>query len=181
MSNTNGLLNFFNGNVNNKEEIVTVNNYHFWFDRGRFDEWCVHCQKPDGSMWFAYDREYLSWIRNMAKFHGVDKVYNDFVTVYNSVDYYFDMKEGYETVCEVASHYKSKESTEHWWTYFWMAMVAEERKENAIVGKRIKRLAVYNLLFDDYKMSYVLKYMNTRYNPSMDWMVLDRLCYERGF
>ena len=172
---------FFKSNVNNKEEIVTINDYHFWFDRGNFDEWCVHCMKPDGKMWFAYDSEYLSWIKRMAKFHGKDKVYKDFISIYNSACYNFNMKNGYEVIKEVASHYPSKDTTEHWWTYFWMTMVAEERKENAIVGKKIKRLAVHNLLYDNYKLSYVLKYMDTRRNPNMNWRVLDDLCYERGF
>lgn len=170
---------FFNSNVNNKEEIVTSNDYHFWFDTGNIDDWCVHCLKPDGKMWFAYDREYLSWIRKMAKFYGTDKVYDDFVKVYDSVKYDFNMGDAYDIIHEVSGHYNG--NTEHYWTYFWMTMVAEERKENAIVGKRIKRLAVYNLLFDKYKLSYVLTYMDTRRNKGMNWRILDELCYERGF
>lgn len=177
---------FKKSNINNKEEIVTDNDYHFWFDYGNFDEWCVHCKKPNGKMWFAYDREYLAWIRNMARFHGKEKVYNDFIKIYDMAKYDFNMKDAYSVIREVDSHYpykknrkrddNDKRSAEQWWTYFWMTMVAEERKENAIVGKRIKRLAVYNLLFDEYKLSYVLKYM-----VNMDWQKLDEYCYERGF
>ena len=174
---------FNQSNINNKEEIVTDNGFHFWFDYGNFDEWCVHCKRPTGKMWFAYDSEYLTWIRRMGKRYGEDRVYNDFVKIYDVANYDFNMKQAYKVIHEVDSNYPYKNNTsgEEWWTYFWMTMVAEERKENAIVGKRIKRLAVHNLLFDKWKLSYVLTYMDTRRNPNMSWRKLDKYCYERGF
>ena len=154
------------------EYIYTANKYLFWFGEGNIDEWCVYCIKPNKKTWFAYDHEYLSWIRKMGKFHGENKIYDSFIRIYNNVSYNYDMIEGYEVIKDVSSDYPR---TEHYWTWFWMTMVAEERKENAILGKRIKRLGVYNILFDKYKLRYITSYM-----VGMKWYDLEELMMERG-
>ena len=154
------------------EYIYTDNKYLFWFGEGNIDEWCVYCVKPNHKTWFAYDHEYLSWIRKMGKFHGEKKVYDSFVRIYDSVSYDFNMDDGYEVVCDVSKDYRK---TDHFWCWFWMTMVAEERKENAILGKRIKRLGVYNMLFDKYKLQHVTSYM-----VGMKWYDLEDLMVERG-
>lgn len=154
------------------EYILTDNNYLFWFGEGNIDEWCVYCVKPNCRTWFAYDHEYLSWIRKMGKFHGDDKVYDSFVRIFDNVSYDYDMIDGYRVICDVAKDYHH---TDHFWAWFWMTMVAEERKENAILGKRIKRLGVYNVLFDKYKMSYITTYM-----VGMRYYDLEELMIERG-
>lgn len=154
------------------EYIHTNNNYLFWFGEGNIDEWCVYCVKPNKRTWFAYDHEYLSWIKKMGRFHGDDKVYDSFNLIFDNVCYDYDMIDGYNVISDVAGDYNR---TEHFWTWFWMTMVAEERKENAILGKRIKKLGVYNVLFDKYKISYI-----TRYMVGMKYYDLEKLMIERG-
>ena len=56
-----------------------------------------------------------------------------------------------------------------------MTMLAECKKENAILKKRIKKLGVYNLLFDKYSIDYVTTYMRNQ-----TWRDLDKLMKERG-
>ena len=164
----------------NKEDIIlekedyllTDNNYLFWFGEGNIDEWCVYCVKPNNRTWFAYDHEYLSWIRKMGKFHGEEKVYTSFCKIFDNVSYDYNMNDGYQIVHEVSKEYNN---TDHFWAWFWMTMIAEERKENAILGKRIKRLGVYNILFDKYKLKHIVKYM-----VGMKWYDLEDLMIERG-
>ena len=152
--------------------LLTDNNYLFWFGEGNIDEWCVYCVKPNNRTWFAYDSEYLSWIKKMGKFHGEQKVYDSFCRIFDNVHYNFNMGDGYNIVCEVSKDYHR---TGHFWAWFWMTMIAEERKDNAILGKRIKRLGVYNMLFDKYKLGYVTQYM-----VGKKWYELEALMDERG-
>ena len=115
----------------------------------------------------------MHWIRVLGKQYGEDKVYEDFLKVYNVSVFDYDDDRAYEVIQEVASHYHGK--TEHWWSIFYKTMVAEERKENSILGKRIKRLGVYNVLFDKYAPKYTANYMK-----GMRWYDLEELMIERG-
>ena len=56
-----------------------------------------------------------------------------------------------------------------------MTMVAECKKKNAILIKRIKHLGVYNVLFDSYDINYVAKHMRGKGRR-----YLDKLMKERG-
>ena len=62
-----------------------------------------------------------------------------------------------------------------WWLIFYMTMLAECKKENSILKKRIKKLGVYNILFDEYSIDYIIKYMKGK-----NWRYLDNLMKERG-
>ena len=109
----------------------------------------------------------------MGKRYGEDRVYEDFLRVYDVSVFDYDDEKAYGVIQEVAKGYR--EPTEHWWSVFYKTMVAEERKENTILGKRIKRLGVYNVLFDKYPPRKTARYMR-----GMDWRDLDDLMYERG-
>jgi len=137
--------------------VKTNNGYTLVFGKGRFDDWCVHITKPNNHKWFPYDYEYLHWIRRLSRRYGKDKVYNDFVKVYDVVRFDYDENEAYEIIKEIDTHYYEK--TEHWWCIFYMTMVAEEHKEKTILGKRIKRLGVYNVIFDGFPVKYTARYM----------------------
>ena len=152
--------------------IVTSNNYKFYFDEGKFDEWCVYCRRPDGS--FALDKQYLYWIKKMSQRYGKDRVYNDFLKIYDIARYDYDFTEGLNVIKEVSDGYPV--CTEQWWCVFYMTMIAECRKEGTILNKRIKRLGVYNVIFDGYGSGYTANYMK-----KLHWWELDELMRERGF
>lgn len=155
----------------------TDNGYKLWFGKGSFDDWKVYCRRPNGTIWFALDMEYLHWIRTLPSYRGVTKesVYDDFVRLYDIVREDYDENEAIELIRELDKHYPMQ--TQHWWAIFYMTMVAEMMKENAILKKRIKRLGVYNVLFDGKK--YSPKY-TANYMKGMDFNVLDELMIERG-
>ncbi len=85
----------------------------------------------------------------------------------------FDENECYNVCQSIDKHYE--EDTTHWWVIFYMTMVAECKKKNSILKKRIKHLGVYNILFDEYEVDYVVKYMRGK-----RWRELDKLMKERG-
>ncbi len=58
----------------------------------------------------------------------------------------------------------------------YMAMIAEEQKEHTRLGKRIKRLGIYTLLFENRSVSDAANFMR-----GMSWRDIAKLCEERGF
>jgi len=153
--------------------IDTDNGFHLGFVKGNFDDYCVQVSKNGYNYRWFRDDEYFRWIKKLSEKYGVEQVYEDFVYVYDNVWVGVDSKYANKIVRIVDNNYR--EPTQHWWGLFYMTMLAEEYKENAILGKRIKHLGVYNVLIDEYKISYVVKYMRGK-----PWEYLDDECYKRG-
>lgn len=57
-----------------------------------------------------------------------------------------------------------------------MGMIAENRKVNTRLGKRIKRLGVHEILIDNLTVNYAAN--NTR---GIEWEEIDIMCKKRGF
>lgn len=143
-----------------------------WFGKGNFDDWCVFV-KEKGEIKCYTDKDYFNVIKSLSKIYGVEMVYDDFKTIYFSVNEQFDIHKMVSKCESVAKHYAEK--TLKWWIVLYMTMVAEENKKNKILGKRIKHLGIYNILFDKYEIDYVTTYMN-----GMKWYELNKLMNERG-
>lgn len=58
----------------------------------------------------------------------------------------------------------------------YMAMIAEEQKTNTRLGRRIKRLGVYYLLFEGADIHQAANFMR-----GMGWRDIAALCEKRGF
>jgi hypothetical protein len=58
----------------------------------------------------------------------------------------------------------------------YMAMIAEERKANTRLGRRIKRLGIHYLLFEGASISQAANFMR-----GMKWQQIAALCEARGF
>lgn len=153
--------------------VKTDTGYEIYFAPGRFDKWCVYLNDYQNDKSIPLDKDYFQWILDLSEKYGVEKVYNDFLIVYDAADEIFD-EEKCSLLChEIDKHYE--EDTTHWWVIFYMTMVAECKKRNAILKKRIKHLGVYNVLFDGYDIDYVTEYMIGK-----KWKELDKLMKERG-
>ena len=159
------LIIFTSGNMANI--IKTKNNYNIFFAPGNFDDWCVYMEHA------PTDNEYFEWILSLANKYGVVQVYNDFIDIYNIVDENFMPQKCLKVAEDIDKHYV--EDTVHWWVVFYMTMVAECKKENSILKKRIKHLGVYNILFDKIDIQTVTTYMQGK-----SWKFLDNLMKERG-
>ena len=147
--------------------ITTSDGWTFFYAYGEFDPWCVYVQH------IPLDKEYFKQLKILSDKYGRDKVYNDFLKVYNIVDENFDNKLGLSIAQEIDSTYE--ENTIPLWIILYMTMIAEERKENAILKKRIKHLGVYNVLIDECDIDDVVTYMK-----NVDWKILDKYMKERG-
>lgn len=147
--------------------IYAKNNIKVYFAPGKYDPWCVYVEH------IPLDKEYFQQLKDLSISYGRVKVYNDFIKVYNIVDENFNKNLGLQTAIDIDKTYK--EDTLILWIVLYMTMIAEEKKENAILKKRIKNLGVYNVLFDEYDIDYVISYMKDE-----DWRVLDKLMKERG-
>ena len=158
--------------LRSQKMITTDAGYEIYFGPGRFDSWCVY-MKDNNHEKIPLDKDYFLWILNLANKYSKKQVYKDFITIYNSVNEEFDENECYKICQTIDKHYE--EDTTHWWVIFYMTMVAECTKKNSILKKRIKHLGVYNILFDEYEVDYVVKYMRGK-----RWRELDKLMKERG-
>jgi hypothetical protein len=145
------------------------------FAKGKFDNWCVYLYKPGIGIYAPGDIEYFTFFQNEALALGAKKVYADFVEVYNKTGNFIE-----ELILRViesfTSNYADKKNAEIWFTVIYAGMVAEENKENAILKKRIKRLAMHQLLIENYTSEEAAKF-----SKGKTWRELEKECKKRGF
>jgi len=153
--------------------IKRVNDKVIEYDRGAFDEWCVYLTE-DNIRRAPFDPEYFHFFQDLAFLYG-DKPYQDFVTIYDMTTKEIDDKV-LNKITEIASTYDDSEYVDIWLTVMYAGMVAEENKENTKLGKRVKRLGMYQVLNEG-----MSGYRAASFSKGKRWMVLDRLMTERGF
>lgn len=146
------------------------------YDSGKFDDWCVYHTDKNGERKAPRDTEYFREIKNLAKQYGTEKVYQDFVKVYDSVNR-DDIRTSLENISDVAETYEGNIiKTDTLYTILFMGMLAEENKKNTKIGKRIKRLGIHKLLIEDEPVKTAANFMR-----GMKWKEIDKMCKERGF
>lgn len=153
--------------------LIDNNKTCIYFDKGKFDKYCVYINGRNKFHYAPTDDVYFNWIRILAKQYGNFQVWNDFCTIYDIVDTGETENEVLFIIKNIDLHYN--DDTILWWLIFYMTMLAECKKENTILKKRIKKLGVYNILFDEYSIDYVIQYMKGK-----NWRYLDDLMKERG-
>ena len=144
-----------------------------YFDRGKFDSYCVYVNRVGYERCAPTDDIYFKWIKGLAHRYGVIQVYTDFCLLYDIVDDKINKNKVIALVSNLDLHYN--ENTIIWWLIFYMTMVAECKKKNAILKKRIKKLGVYNILIENESIDDVVQYMRGK-----KWQELDELMKERG-
>ncbi|MCH5262828.1 MAG: hypothetical protein J1F42_07940 [Lachnospiraceae bacterium] len=149
------------------------------FDKGGFDDWCVYFVKSDGSRTAPTDTGYFNQLKQYAAQYGAEKVYNDFVSVYNSTGKNVEQT-ALDKITQIASSYKNKAGDalemDIVFTILYMAMIAEENKQYTKLGKRIKRLGVHMVLVENVDVTQAATCMNGK-----KWQEIDRMCKDRGF
>ena len=115
------------------------NDFFLEYDRGKFDDWCVYLTNSAGQRYAPRDIDYFNQIKHFAKKYGKLKIYN---LTKKTVE-----EANLSAITEIASSY-GEDATEIdiIFSILYMAMIAEERKENTRLGKRIKRLGIHMLL-----------------------------------
>ena len=171
-----------------KNGFILEDGEQIYFAEGSFDKWCVFTKK-DGKQEAPHDYDYFQQVYDLSITYGKEKVYSSFLTIYDCVEgnewSSKDKMQCYEVCEDVSKRYG--EPTLRLWIILYMTMLAEEMKKNKILGKRIKHLGIYNLLFDEYPITYITGYVNDdgeRVDGYMrnagGWRRLDELMRERG-
>lgn len=95
------------------------------------------------------DEEYFAQIITLAERHDRKKLYQDYLKVYEYTDKKLDMKV-LRAITELAKRGYGPAAllADYLLTVLYAGMIAEENKENTKLGKRIKRLGVYEILME---------------------------------
>lgn len=117
------------------------------FGRGGFDDWCVFLMEG----WRArapLDAEYFTFFQNLASKHGQNLVWGHFLEVFTLSSTEF-VPEVITLIKEQAVLYADDATNyEIWMSVIYGGMIAEENKSNKILGKRIKRLGMYQIIIE---------------------------------
>ena len=146
------------------------------YDKGSFDDWCVYYTNAAGVRKPPKDTDYFEFLLNLTNKYSVEKVYSDYVQVYN-----WTGKQPSQDVLNristlSASYGDNALAVDVVFTILYMAMIAEERKAYTKLGKRIKRLGIHALLIENVPVNSAANFMR-----GMGWREIDNLCRQRGF
>lgn len=146
------------------------------FDSGSFDSWCVYLTRPQQLRYAPRDTEYFSKLKFFGHSHTPQKIYNDFVTFYTPTNRNIDLKI-LNLITRLADDYGTDaEEMDIWFSVIYAGMVAEENKANTILKKRIKRLAMYQVLIEGLDPD-----LAANFSKGKKWKELNALMQERGF
>jgi hypothetical protein len=150
-----------------------------YFGRGSFDDWCIHLKGNHSFERFPTDNATLATLDKWKQHRSAEDIYQDFCTIYDRVTAHATYEYTREVIAhieELAFKYPDYFEACVIWTFFYMGMIAEENKANAILKKRIKRLGVYQVLIEGVSPKIAAHYSR---GQSADY--LDKVCYYRGF
>ncbi len=146
------------------------------FDTGCFDKWCVYIQRPGSKRFAPSDVEYFKRLKEIGEKTGPQKIYDDFVVIYNRTTKNTDSKV-FDLILSLSKFYnEDAEEVEQWFNVIYAGMIAEENKEGAILKKRIKRLGIHQVLIDG-----IAPKVAAVFSKGKKWHELDEIMKEKGF
>lgn len=154
-----------------------VNNRKVVFDTGKFDDWCVYVVESNNTKKAPFDKDYFSDLKQLSSKYPKDKVYDDFVLIYDKTNTVIN-----STVLAlidkiVATYNEGDQSIiEQWFSVIYAGMIAEENKANTKLGRRIKRLGMHQTLKLDYSPQSAADF-----SKGKNWLNLDAIMKELGF
>lgn len=146
------------------------------FGAGRFDMWCVLLSNARVANYVPKDWEYFTRLRQLADCHGAEVLYRDFVQIYERTTATLEPSV-LALIAQLAVKYAADAArAEVLFSILYATMVAEENKRKAILKKRIKRLAVHQMLLEHMPIAEVVVW-----SKGKRWPDLDAACRQRGF
>ncbi len=147
------------------------------FDKGSFDNWCVFVVEENGKRKAPLDTEYFTDLQNISKKYKADKVYTDFVLIYDKTSVAIN-NSVLDLIDQIVETYRDEDKIiiEQWFSVIYGGMIAEENKQNAILKKRVKRLGIYQIL----KLNYPPQ-IAANYSRGKKWRELDSTMKSYGF
>lgn len=157
--------------------VKLIRNLHrVEFDVGSFDNWCVFLQRHKQERYPPLDTEYFTFFQHMGAIYGAQKVYSDFVSIYQPTSKNIDAAV-LASITSIAETYSNHvEEADIWFTVIYAGMIAEENKANMVLKKRIKRLGMYQLMVQN--MDPVVA---ANFSKGKNWRELDALMKQYGF
>ncbi|MBR5956747.1 MAG: hypothetical protein IKZ99_00095 [Salinivirgaceae bacterium] len=146
------------------------------YDTGQFDNWCVYLTRPGNARYAPRDYQYFARLVEYGKKYGNNLIYNDFVQIYEKTTKTLDSNMFSEIVSLCTKFGADQIGIAIDFSIIYMGMIAEENKEHSILGKRIKRLGVYQVLIENY-----LPNIAANFSRGKKWRELAVICKERGF
>lgn len=149
------------------------------FARGNFDDWCIYlCRNNNGTLERIppRDKDYFKRLQMYAQHIGPQRMYEDFVRVYD-ISGTQCTNEGFNYIKQLSAYYGDYSlMVAVDLSILYMGMVAENNKKNAVLGKRIKRLGVHQVLLENYHPEVAANFSRGKKVPE-----LRALCETRGF
>ena len=145
---------------------------------GKFDDYCVYVTPPKGKKYAPRDTEYFSFFIEKTPKYTAEKIYNDYVKIYDKTTAFINQDVISEIKNDTSQSYTAEDVRPFilWYIVIYLGMVAEENKKNAILKKRIKRLGMYQILFDGLSASQAAFFSKGRKATE-----LSELCESKGF
>lgn len=103
-----------------------ANNRSIIFGKGKFDDWCVYIES-NGHKKAPFDETYFSDLYQISQKYVNNKVYNDFVQIYNLTTQQID-ESVLHLIDTTVKTYKEEDQilVEQWMTVLYAGMIAEE-------------------------------------------------------
>ena len=104
-------------------------------------------------------------------------IFNDFCKIYDKTINIVD-ESIFDLITQISLSYADEDSlwVDKWFTVIYLGMVAEERKANAILKKRIKRLGFHQIINENYTA-----YEAANFSRGKKANILIEECKKRGF
>ncbi len=146
------------------------------FGKGAFDDWCVYLTRPYHTRVAPNDREYFASFQKLARAHTARKIYDDFVKIYEVTTREITAT-ALRLIETCAKMYKlDAVEIEILFAIVYAGMVAEENKEKTKLGKRVKRLGMYQVLLENMAADEA-----ATFSKGKKWQEIDGECRKRGF
>lgn len=156
--------------------LTFEDNTRLEYGPGSFDNWCVYYTDENGIKKPLHDVDYFSQLKSLSLKFGVERIYNDYVQIYNDTNRNVEEKM-INRISDIASRYEdSKLEIKKVFSELYMTMISEENKKYTKLGKKIKRLGIYVLLFEE-KDAYAA----ANFMKGMKAEQIRQMCVERGF
>ena len=147
-----------------------------YYSRGKFDDYCVYLKESGFPAKAPRDIEYFQYFLNIAETYGTKKIYDDFCKIYDRTTDVVE-EEVLHYITDIANSYdKNSLWVNKWFTVIYLGMVAEERKANAILKKKIKRLGFHQIMLDGFSA-----YEAANFSRGKKAAILIQECQKRGF
>ncbi len=129
--------------------ISTLDNgTKIFFDKGRFDLWCVYVKTKNDKVFIPLDKDYFLFFQKLSNEYSSEKVYNDFLLIYKTVSNSIN-NDTLKMIKKISNTYKKNiQEIELNFIIIYSAMVSERNKKNTILKERIKHLGFYQTVIE---------------------------------